>query len=181
MSPLISAVISLTGLLLNLTMTSILNLQLQTHLNQIIIALNPISVCMPYTGQLGTLLTLTVHHLLLNFSVYQNFHLLKRRTSTDFLRTVLDKQAPPSLRKVVNHDSSPWFESITDGLLIAKKERRQAESKWRNTMLAIFNDLYRQAKHKVSKLVHTAKCKFYNERIALASSSKELQQIVNTL
>ena len=33
----------------------------------------------------------------------------------------------------------------------------------------------------VSKLVHTAKCKFYAERIALASSSKELHQIVNTL
>ena len=27
----------------------------------------------------------------------------------------------------------------------------------------------------------TAKCNFYNERIALASSSKELHQIVNTL
>ena len=44
-----------------------------------------------------------------------------------------------------------------------------------------FQGLYGQAKHKVSKLVHTAKCKFYTERIALASSSKELQQIVNTL
>ena len=35
--------------------------------------------------------------------------------------------------------------------------------------------------HKVSKHVHTAKCKFYTERIALASSSKELHQIVYTL
>ena len=33
----------------------------------------------------------------------------------------------------------------------------------------------------VSKLVHSAKCKSYTERIALASSSKELHQIVNTL
>ena len=41
--------------------------------------------------------------------------------------------------------------------------------------------MYRQAKHKVSKLVHSAKCLFYTERIALASSSKELHQIVNTL
>ena len=30
----------------------------------------------------------------------------------DFLRTVLDKHAPPSLRKVMTHNSSPWFESI---------------------------------------------------------------------
>ena len=42
-------------------------------------------------------------------------------------------------------------------------------------------DLYRQARHKVSKLVHTAKCKFYTERISLASSSKELHLIVNAL
>ena len=99
----------------------------------------------------------------------------------DFLCTVLDKHAPPSLRKVITHSSSPWFESIRDELFIAKRERRQAERKWRNTKLAIFKDLYGQAKHKVSILVHTAKCKFYTERIALASSSKELHQIVNTL
>ena len=85
------------------------------------------------------------------------------------------------MRKVVTHSSSPWFESIRDELFIAKRERRQAERKWRNTKLAIFKDLYGQAKHKVSILVHTAKCKFYTERIALASSSKELHQIVNTL
>ena len=36
-------------------------------------------------------------------------------------------------------------------------------------------------KHKDSKLVRTAKCKFYTEGIALASSSRELHQIVNTL
>ena len=61
---------------------------------------------------------------------------------------------------------------------MAKRERRQAERKWRNTKLTIFKDLYGQAKHKVSKRVHTAKCKFYAEGIVLASSSKELRQIV---
>ena len=99
----------------------------------------------------------------------------------DFLRTVLDKLAPPFLRNVIFLCSSPWFESIRDEIFIAKKERRLAERKWRNTKLTIFKELYGQAKHKVSKLVHTAKCKFYAERIALASSSKELHQIVNTL
>ena len=99
----------------------------------------------------------------------------------DFLRTVIDKHAPPSKRKVITHNSSPWFESIRDELFIAKRKRRQAERKWRNTKLTIFKDMYRQAKHKVSKLVHSAKCKFYTERIAQASSSKELHQVVNTL
>ena len=61
------------------------------------------------------------------------------------------------------------------------RERRQAGWKWRKTKLTIFKDLYRQARHKASKLVHTAKCKSHTERIAQASSSKELHQIVNTL
>ena len=99
----------------------------------------------------------------------------------DSLRTAIDKHAHTSLRKVITHNSSPWFESIRDDLLVARRRRRQAERKWRNTKLTIFKDLNRQAKHKVSKLVHSAKCQFYTERIVLASSSIELHQIVNSL
>ena len=99
----------------------------------------------------------------------------------DYLRTVLDRNAPHSLLKDITHNSSPWFESIRDELFIAMKERLHAERKWRNTKLTIFNELYRQAKHMVSKLVHTAMCKFYTEGIALASSSNELHQTYNTL
>ena len=99
----------------------------------------------------------------------------------DSLRTVLDKHAPHSLQKAITHNYSPWFESIRYELFIAKRERHQAERKWRNTKLTILKDLYRQAKHKVSRLVHTDRCKFYTERITLALSSKEIHQIVNTL
>ena len=99
----------------------------------------------------------------------------------DSLRNVLDEHAPPSLQKALTQNSSPWFESIRDELFIAKRERRQAERKWRHTKLTIFKDLHRQAKHKVSILVRTAKCQFYTERISLASSSNELHKIINTL
>ena len=44
-----------------------------------------------------------------------------------------------------------------------------------------FQGLVQTGKAQGFKLVHSAKCKFYTERIALASSSKELHQIVNTL
>ena len=92
----------MTGLLFDLTMTSIENLLLQTHLNETTIALNPTSIfqslsLLPYTGLLGTLLRL--------------------QTSSVTLRSVLNKHAPPSLRKVITHSSSPWFESIRDELL----------------------------------------------------------------
>ena len=79
-------------------------------------------------------------------------------SSVTFLRTVIDKHAPPSLRKAITHNSSIWFESIRDEIFIAKRKRRQAERKWKNTKLTIFKDMYRHAKHKVSKLVHSAKC-----------------------
>ena len=99
----------------------------------------------------------------------------------DFLRTVLDRRAPPSLRKDIALNSSRWLDSIRDELLVAKRERRQAERKWRKTMLTIFSDLYSHARPNVSKLVHTDKCKYYTEGLAQASSSKELHQIDNTL
>ena len=51
----------------------------------------------------------------------------------DSLRTIIDKHAPPSLQKVITHNSSPWFESIRDELFIPKREICQAERKWRNT------------------------------------------------
>ena len=66
-------------------------------------------------------------------------------------------------------------------MFMAKRETRQAERKWRDTKSAIFKNLYRQAKHKVSKLEHTAKCKHYTKRIALASCIKELHQVVHAL
>ena len=99
----------------------------------------------------------------------------------DFLCTALHKHAPPSLRKVITHESSPWLKSIRGEFFMAKTERRQAKRKWRNTKLTSIKDLNGHAKHKVSKLVQTVNCKFYTERIALASSSKELHQIVNAL
>ena len=86
-SQLTGAVISLTGLLFDLTMTSTKNLLLQTHLNLTIIAPNRTSMfqslsLLPYTGLLGTLLKLTAHHLLMNFPVFQSFHLLKMQSSS---------------------------------------------------------------------------------------------------
>ena len=164
------------------------NLLLQTHLNQTIIALNPSSMFQS-PSQSPTLYR-TVRNIA-NFdrpsiiaehsNVSEFLSVVKANQLCDFLRDVQDKHSPPSLLKVITRNSSPLFVSIMDELYIAKRQRRKAEIKWRNTMLTIFKDLYRQAKHKVSKLAHTAKSKFSTERKSLASSSKELHQIVSTL
>ena len=75
-------------------------------------------------------------------SSVSEFHLLKRRTSSVTFSHCTRSACIPSLRKVITHNSSPWFESIRDELSIAKRERRQAERKWSYTKLTISKDLY---------------------------------------
>ena len=57
-------------------------------------------------------------------SVSECSYVEKANKYCEFLHNVLDKHAPNSLRKAITHNSSPWFESIRDELLIAKRERR---------------------------------------------------------
>ena len=76
-------------------------------------------------------------------SVSQFSFVEKANHYCDFLRIVLDKHTLPFLRNVINHNSSPWFESIRYKLFKAKRERRQAD---RNTNIAILKDMYRQAR-----------------------------------
>ena len=63
----------------------------------------------------------------------------------EFLRTVLHMHAPPSLRTVTYHNTSPWFESIRGECFIDIRESRKAERKRRNTKLIFsWTSTYRQ-------------------------------------
>ena len=59
----------------------------------------------------------------------------------DFLRTMLYKDAPNSLQKISNYNSSPWFELIRE---ICKNGNALSRGKIKEHK-AIFRDLYRQA------------------------------------
>ena len=96
-----------------------------------------ISVSKPYTSLIATLYR-TVRNIanidrpsfIAELSSVSEFLSVENANQfCDFLRTVIDKHAPPSLRNVMTHNSSPWFESIRDELFIAKRKRRQAERK----------------------------------------------------
>ena len=50
-------------------------------------------------------------------SVSEFLSVEKANQFCDFLRSVLDKHVPNSLRKVITHSSSPWFESIRENFL----------------------------------------------------------------
>ena len=97
------------------------------------------------------------------------------------LRSVLDKHAPAAKRKVTNRVSSPWFCLVSEELLQAKRSRRQAERQWRASGLHVHKELYKKAKHCVTRIVMKAKSLFYNCKISSASSTKELYSITNNL
>ena len=97
------------------------------------------------------------------------------------LRSVLDKHAPAAKTRVTERMSSPWFGLVREDLLEAKRSRRQAERKWRNTNLTVFKYLYKKAKHHVTNVVLKAKKLYYNSKISSANCSKELYKITNNI
>ena len=113
-------------------MKSITNLLLQTHLNQIIIALNPTSMFQSLSLPYAVRKMANIDRPSFNaerFSASENSSVKKANQFCDFFRTVLDMHAHPSLRKVIAHNYTPWIESMRDEHSIAKRERRQAERK----------------------------------------------------
>ena len=138
-------------------------------------------ILLPNTWQLGTCLTLTVHHLLLNYPVHQSSSVERRTGTVTFY----------AMYWIIMHPLLRWEIYISQLLSMVsvhkrwsfyiKRERRQAGRNWKNTKLTIFKlTICTDRQSKRCRNLHTAKCKFYTERIALASSSKELHQIVNT-
>ena len=125
-------------------MTSIKNLLSQTHLNHTIIALNPTSMFLSNPSTLCRTVRIIANidrpSFVVELSSVSEFSSVEKTNQfCDFLCTVLDRHAPPSLREVMAHNSSPWFESIRVELFIAKREKCQAERKWRNTKSTMFN------------------------------------------
>ena len=145
---------SLTGLLFDLTMKSIVADSLETD-HYCTKSYFNVSVSKPSTlyRTVGNMANIDRPSFNAELSSVSEFSSVEKAIQfCDYLRTVLNKHAPRSLRKVITNNPSPWFESTRDELFIAKRKIRQAERKGRNTRLTIFNYLYRQARHKVSNL-----------------------------
>lgn len=66
-------------------------------------------------------------------------------------------------------------------MIEAKRDRRRAERKWKSKPLVVFHDIWKKAKHVVSRLVEKAKAMHYNREISQAKSSKELFKITDGL
>ena len=86
------------------------------------------------------------------------------------LRELLDKHAPVKTKTITVHPTAPWY---GDDIAAAKKVRRKAEKKWRETGLTVHRQLYKEAKDNVTRLITQAKVSYYKDRI---ESSEDTQK-----
>ena len=97
------------------------------------------------------------------------------------LRTLLDKHAPATRRRVPAGRSSPWYASVSQELRSAKRQRRRAERRWLKTGLTVDKQIYGAAKRAATNIVHEAKSHYFSSQIAPSNCCKELFGVCNEL
>ena len=85
--------------------------------------------------------------------------------------SLLNEHAPFTQRLVRARRSSPWY---TREISLAKKKRRQLESRWRKTRSSFDRDAFVQQRNLVSRIVHSAKIDYYKRCLTINSSPRHL-------
>ena len=106
---------------------------------------------------------------------------LTARQLNDELRSLLDKHAPATRRRVPAGRSSPWYAGVSQELRSAKRQRRRAERRWLKTGLTVDKQIYGDAKRAVTNIVHKAKSDYFSSQIAQSNCCKELFSVCNEL
>ena len=106
---------------------------------------------------------------------------LTARQLNDELRSLLDKHAPATRRRVPAGRSSPWYAGVSQELRSAKRQRRRAERRWLKTGLTVDKQIYGAAKRAVTNIVHKAKSDYFSSQIAQSNCCKELFSVCNEL
>ena len=97
----------------------------------------------------------------------------------DTLSDIFNKHAPVKEKEIVLRPHAPWY---TDSIKQAKRERRQAERRWKKTKLTVDREILKDRQQSVNKMCDEAKTLFYNKKIEDAGNdSKELFKLSNTL
>ena len=97
---------------------------------------------------------------------------------TTCLRKLLDIHAPLTTRLVSDRLSAPW---MSKEIQIAKRLRRRAERKYRQTGLEVHRQSYTQNKNYVNRLIRDAKSTHLRNKIESADSSRVLFKITTEM
>jgi len=100
---------------------------------------------------------------------------------TEFLKSLLDKYASVTRKKVRPHRSSPWFASVSEQLLDLKRQRHRAERQWLTSSLTVDRQIFSRLKQQVTKLVQQAKTEYYSAKICTSATCRDLFLNVNIL
>ncbi|WP_374211094.1 endonuclease/exonuclease/phosphatase family protein, partial [Thiolapillus sp.] len=96
----------------------------------------------------------------------------------DGLRRLLDRHAPSVTRRVRDRPSAPW---MTEEIREARRRRRQAERRWRETRLTVHREIYAKERAAVRACVQAAKRRFFCEKIGSSSSCRQLFAVSDEL
>jgi exonuclease III len=95
------------------------------------------------------------------------------------LSELLDTHAPLQKAMITIRDHAPWQ---TEEINLARRERRQAERKWRKTQLTVDREIYKHQRQKVIRLIEQAKTHYYTGLIHEQSvDQKALFKLVKSL
>ena len=89
----------------------------------------------------------------------------------DGIRRLLDRHALSVTRRVRDRPSVPW---MTEEIREARRRRRQAERRWRETRLTVHREIYAKERTAVRVCVKAAKRWFFCEKIGSSSSCRQL-------
>ena len=92
----------------------------------------------------------------------------------DQLHTFLDRHAPATQCKVSWWWPSPWYSAVTLQLHTLKQDKRRAERLWLCSRLTIHKQIFSAVKHKITRLVDSAKTAFYSSKIILSTTCEKL-------
>lgn len=95
------------------------------------------------------------------------------------LSSIIDKHAPLQTKTVIVRPNTQWY---SDQLRTAKREKRQAERKWRSSKLEVHRDIFYDRCKIASKLLYETKETYYSSKIeSIGNDSKQLFRITKDL
>jgi hypothetical protein len=97
----------------------------------------------------------------------------------NILSDIINTHAPLKTRTKTVRPSTPWF---NEEIQSAKVERRKWESKWRQTGLTVFLNLFKHTRNKTTMLIAKAKTAFYTEKVdGCGNDQKALFRIIDEI
>ncbi|CAC5390090.1 unnamed protein product [Mytilus coruscus] len=78
------------------------------------------------------------------------------------LSNIFDKHDPVTIKSVILRPNTEWY---SDDLKAAKRDKRKAERKWRDSKLEVHHQIFKEKCRTVGKLLYIAKETYYSSKI----------------